>query len=70
MKSRSGWAGRHRLEADGRRDRGQHVVAGEQQPGGAVGEDVVALRVAGRVHGVEGARPDLDRVVALEPASG
>ena len=63
-------AHRHRLEADGRRDRGQHVVAGEQQPGGAVGEDVVALRVAGGVHGVEGARPDLDRVVALEPGVG
>ena len=61
---------RHRLEADRRRDRGQHVVAGEEQPGGAVGEDVVALRVAGGVHRVEGARPDLDRVVALEPGVG
>ena len=67
MKSRSGWrTGTASKPMDG-------VIVGstwspaKQQAGGAVGEDVVALRVAGGVHGVEGAGPDLDRVVALEP---
>ena len=39
---------------------GQHVVAGEEQPGGLVGEDVVAGRVPGSVYGVEGPRADGD----------
>ena len=46
------------------------MVAGEQQPVGAVGEDVVARRVAGRVDGVDGPAADLDRDVAVEPGVG
>ena len=58
MKSPSGCGSAGNGEADRRRDRRQHVVAGEQQPVGAVGEDEVARRVARRVRRRRGcARP-------------
>ena len=59
-----------RLEADRGRDGGEHVVAGEEQRGLGVGEDVVPLGVAGRGDGVEAARAEVDDEVAVEPLVG
>ena len=62
--------GRWHGEADRRRDRRQHVVAGEEHALGAVGEDEVTRGVAGRVHGLDRAVTDGDGVVAVHPAGG
>src|SRR5207249_3111975 len=51
-------------------NRGQDVVAGEQQLRGSVGEDVMTGSVPGRVDSIQRPRPDRDLVVALEPRVG
>ena len=62
--------GRRHGEPDGRRDRRQHVVAGEEDALGPVGEDEVTRRVAGGVHGLDRAVPHGDGVVAVHPPGG
>ena len=70
MKSPSGWSASAGSKPIDGVMVGSTWSPAKSSPAGAVGEDVVALGVAGRVDRVDGAVADGQRDVALQPGVG